>query len=236
MYGLTFNGKHSINDFGLIMDHKYIYPPSKIKIKQQVPYMNYFYDFSTVGTNGDPVFDSRKIEVKFGLISRKHDKKDLQNLYTQVCEWLMDCNQSQLKFDDIPDYYFTAEVEEVSSWEELQWWGFITADFITEPFKEGVSQVGTEQLWDPFNFETDYLQDTEFDVNGSKEVTIYNPGRPVTPQLSCNAQMVCTLNGYITTFPVGDSIDYEFKLQNGANTIQISGAGHVSFNFRKETL
>jgi len=233
-YGLKFNTKHSINDFHLIMEYKYVHPPQKKKIKAEVPYMNYFYDFSTVGTNGEPVFTSRQIDVKLSLLASGRTKESLQVLYTMVMQWLLYSGKSQLIFDDMPDVYFMAEVEQISNWEELQWTGSITFSFIAEPFKRSIDYIG--DVWDTFNFELDIVQDVEFDVVTTKMVSIYNVGIPVMPVLNVNTNMSIVYNSKSYSLLTGDNSFYSLKLANGYNTIVINGTGHIKFLYRKELL
>jgi phage-related protein len=149
--------------------------------------------------------------------------------------WLQDTGKQQLIFDDIPDYYFYAEVEEISNFEEILNFGRITITFIADPFKKGINEVGNE-AWDTFNFETDYMQDIEFDVNGTKTISLYNPGRIVAPLVNCTSSITVINNGYTANFIAGDNKDWRLKLQPGANTLSINGTGHIKFIFRKELL
>ena len=234
MNGITFNGKHSYKDFGIIIEEKKILPPPKVKIKETVPFMSGTYDFSTIGTNGEQVYSEREIQIKFGLTT--HQKQRLYILYSRVLEWLQDTGRQKLIFDDIPDFYFLAEVEAASDFEEVIAFGNLTVKFVAQPFKIGVSEEGNNQLWDPFNFEMDAMQDTEFDVSGSKIINIINVGRSACPVINTNAAMSITLGGKTYNVVVGDNNIYDLKLQPGDNSIAITGTGHIKFIFRKEVL
>ena len=232
--GFIFNNKHNYNDFGLIMESKSIQPPSKKKIKVDVPFMNGSYDFSTVGSNGELTYTERSI--KLVLVLPTLSKQRLHTLYSEVLEWLQDTGQNKIIFDDIPDYYFMGEIEDSSSFEEIVVCGKLTVTFICEPFKIGTSIEGTNQLWDTFNFETDYLQNTDFDVVGSKNIIIYNTGRSTSPMISASVAMSVTINGTTFSLYQGDNVDYRFKFKNGANTIVATGNGKIGFYFRKQVL
>jgi predicted phage tail component-like protein len=235
MRGFKFNGKHIYQDldFKIFMQSKSIQPPSKKKVKDSVPFMDGSYDFSTVGTNGEPTYEERKITIILGLPA--DNKERLYMLYSKTLEWLSDAGKSQLIFDDIQDYYFMAEVEDASSFEEIMAFGNLTVEFTAEPFKKGLYLVGSEE-WDTFNFEDDMMQDVEFDVVDTKTITLYNPGRTINPVINCNAVMSIVKSGVTYNLVVGDNKKYGFKLQNGANSIVINGTGHIKFLFRKEVL
>jgi hypothetical protein len=197
--------------------------------------MNSYYDFSKVASGGEIPYDTRLIEIKFNL--KGINKEELYFLYSQILDWLVDADQSKLTFDFEKSYYFLGEVETAPVFQQLsKRLGTVTATFVVEPFKCGVSLEGSQQAWDSFCFLEDVLQETEFDVVESKTVKIVNVGRIVVPQIVCDSPMDCAVNGYTNTFQGGTSIDYGFKLRQGENSITILGAGHIAFNFRKEKL
>jgi predicted phage tail component-like protein len=231
--GLIFNNKHNYKDIGVIMHKKTIQFPSKKKIKESLPFMNGSYDFSTIGSNGEITYTEREILVTLGLPS--NTKEQLQVIYSNVLEWLIDVGKSKLIFDDISDYYYMAEVESTSTFEEVLSVGVLEVTFIAEPFKTSVDYVGFD-VWDTFNFEEDIVQDIEFDIINSKTISIYNPRRLVIPTISCNSNMIITLDGYSMNVVSGNNKNWLFKLKNGTNNISIIGTGHIKFIFRKESL
>lgn len=229
----SFNDKNSYDDYGLIMESKVIQPPSKKKIKVSIPFMNSSYDFSTVGSNGEITYEQRSITVV--LLLPTSSKEQLHILYSNILEWLQDVGQSQLIFGDIIDYYFLGEIEAASTFEEITIFGKLTITFVAEPFKTGINLEGSD-IWDTFNFETDVLQDVEFDVIGSKQVNIINVGRLVCPTINVNAAMSLIFNSKTYNLVVGDNKIYSLKLLNGDNNIAINGTGHINFIFRKVIL
>ena len=231
--GINFNGKHSFEDFNLIMNSKTISTPSKKKIKIDVPFMNGNYDFSTIGSNGEITYNQRTIEVHFTLLSTSKIKLHVE--LTKVVEWLQSVPQDELIFDDIKDYYFLAEVENEIAIEEKNNDAEITITFIANPFKTGVDYA-LNSLWDTFNFEEDYLQDADYDIVGTKTITIYNPGRLITPTINCNATMTLTYNSVVYNLIIGDNKPYGLRLANGANDIIIIGTGHIKILFKKVNL
>lgn len=230
---INFNGKKETEIEGVSLIGRTISTPSKKKIKEDIPFMNGFYDFSTVGSNGEIVYNPREINLIFAI--NAIDKEHLQLKYSQIMEWLLDTGQQQLIFDDIPDFYFLAEVEEASSLEEVYKFGKLEIKFVAEPFKYGVNLEGAD-FWDTFNFEIDVLQDTEFDVVETKTVNIINVGRSVMPTINVDAAMTVAFNSKTYNLAAGDNKLYDFMLQNGDNSITINGTGHIKFIFRKQTL
>lgn len=230
--GFTFNGKHN-KGIGVIMHSKSIQPPPKKKIKDSVPFMNGSYDFSTVGSNGEQIFSEREITVIIGLPSET--KEQLQVLYSTTLEWLEDVGKRQLKFDDISDYYYMAEVEESSSFEQVMEFGTLTVKFVADPFKMSVDYVG-DDIWDTFNFEEDYMQNNQFIINGSDTILIYNPRRPVNPIINCTTPMSIIKDGKTYNLVAGNNKIYGFRLNTLTNTITVNGTGTIKFIFRKESI
>ncbi|MBV4427159.1 distal tail protein Dit [Clostridium tyrobutyricum] len=234
LYGLTFNGKHSFSEFGLYVEKKTINPPSKKKIVDDVPFMHGNYDFSTVGSGGEQVFDTRTITVKFALIC--YTMEELYTKYSQILEWLTDCGQSQLIFDYDPGYYFLAEVQDAPKFDDFTDNGELEVNFVCYPFRYSNSYMG-DDIWDTFNFLTDYTQYTnQFTVDGETTVTMYNNGRSVTPTINCSAPMTLTYSGQTYNLNVGDNKVWGLKLQNGKNDLVFSGNGTAKILFRWEAL
>lgn len=230
--GCKFNGKHN-NEIGLVMHSKSIQSPAKKKVKESVPFMNGSYDFSTIGSGGEILYSERQITVIFGLPAETKEK--LQVLYSNALEWLVDSNKGKLVFDEIKDYYFMAEVEEATSFEELMEFGTLTVTFVADPFKLSIDYIGAN-IWDTFNFEEDYMQDSFYDIVGSGTITIYNPGRPVHPIINCTSPMTLIQNGKSYNLSIGDNKLYGFYLNPNGNTLTVNGTGRINFIFRKESI
>lgn len=233
--GFSFNGKHSYNDFNLIVESKSIQPPAKKKVKESIPGMNGYYDFSTVVSGGEPVYDTRAIPVK--IFFQESSRERLYTLYSKVLEWLLNARQSQLVFDFDSGYYYLAEVEEAPSFEEFIMVGELDIKFIAEPYKYGVDNYGS-LLWDNIDFDLpDYIEDTSFTISGSKTVSIYVPGsHSIVPDVKSDSNMSCTLNNYTAIFTPSKTTDWGFVLKPGLNSISVTGTGNIDFQFRKETL
>lgn len=236
MNEIIFNGKSNYKDLNTILNYFKPQPPAPKIIKDSVIGMNSYYDFSTVASNGEIVYDDRKINCSI-TYAECSSRSVLMKKYTEILEWLLS-GKHDLIYTGESDMKYIAQIEEAPSFDIFAVsGGTLQVTFIAEPYKKGIDFYGN-LLWDDIDFELpDYIQDTKFQVSGTKTITLYNPGsHGVTPIVLCDSNMTCTLNGYTTTFTVGNSVDYSFKLQNGANIINIRGNGYIEFNFRKEVL
>lgn len=230
--GFTFNGIHN-SDMGVVMNNMNIEFPSKKKIKESVPFMNGSYDFSTVGSFGEIVYEQRKITIGIGIPSETKEK--LQSMYSKILEWIIDAGKQKLIFDVIPDYYFLAEVEESGSLSQVMEYGELSLTFVADPFKISVLNIGND-IWDTFNFEEDYAADTFFNIKGTNNIKLYNPGRPVKPVITSTSAFTMDYNGKTYQINTGVNKVYGLYLQNGDNDIKLTGTGNIRFDYNKEML
>lgn len=237
MYGIKFNGKHSHRDFGVTISEKDIGYPDKEKIKVKVPFSNVEYDFSNL--YGDQTYTTRPLTYTFNVIEKHRNMNTVQvnTLETKLSNWLMATVGKQKLYDDsVPGYYYLAEVEGGLDFNELWNHGTLTVEFTAYPFMIAELHEGND-LWDPFNFELDVAQITDFKVNGSLNVTLYNVGTPsVTPAIEASTPMDIIKDGITYKIPNGKSKSDDFVLSPGDNKLTIKGNGTIKFTFYKELI
>ena len=233
--GITLNNLHSYKDFGLILTDRYITTPSKIKVKKSVPFLNGYYDFSNI--NGSECYNERTLKYTFLL--KCNSIMEFEYKYINILKWIVHGNKKTLRDDFIKGYYFLAECEgdvDDKRFDPNKKHGFITITFTAYPFKIGESYEGNN-LWDEFNFELDVLQDTSFNISGSKDVSIYNVSAiNIVPVVICSSNMEVIKDGITYMFKHGTSEDYRFELSVGENNMIIKGSGSIEFKFRKEVI
>jgi len=144
-------------------------------------------------------------------------------------------NKFQLFDDDIPGYYFMAECIK-ADFDEIYKTGILKCSFNAYPFKISEFEEGND-IWDTFNFELDYAQETKINVSGTKNITIYNPSiKEISPYIICSSNMSVTQGGTTFLFNAGTTRDWRFNLAIGENHLSITGNGEIEFEFRKEVL
>lgn len=232
-FGITFNGKHSYKDFGLLVKERSIGNPSKIKTKERIPYSNQVFDFSKI--YGGQEYEERSISYVFNL--KDYDKVDLSIKRIEILNWLMQPNEKLKLVDDyIPGYYFLAEAEQGIDYVEKRFNVDITVNFTAYPFKIAELKEGND-IWDEFNFLLDVAQVTDFVVNGSQQVNLINPGVTIAvPKIVCNTPMEIKKDGITYTIPSGKTESLDFILEPGENRMTIEGNGNISFEFYKELI
>lgn len=237
MYGFEFNGKHTFDDFGITIAEKSVGYPDKEKIKVKVPFSNVEYDFSEL--YGEQTYTERSITFVLNVVERHrlNDTVLINMLETRLSNWLLGGSGKQKFYDDsIPGYYYLAEVEGGLDFDELWNHGTLTVEFTAYPFMISEHAEGHD-IWDIFNFELDVAQITDFKVNGTLAVTLYNVGTPgLTPKIEASAPMEVIKNGTTFNIPSGTSKSDEFKLISGENKLTIKGNGTIKFTFYKELI
>jgi phage-related protein len=237
VHGIKFNGKHSLNDFGVTMPpEREIGFPSKEKILVKVPFSNVEYDFSEL--YGSQVYGHRPLKYSFNIFNRSYYTPETMNIQkTVIINWLMNSNGKQKLYDDaIPGYYFLAEVESEASFEEDWETGTLTVTFKAYPFMISELEEGHD-IWDATNFELDVFQQVEFTIIGSLDVTLFNVGVPdLVPKIKSSASMRMVMNGVLYKVPEGESEINDFVFKHGENALSINGTGIISFHFYKELI
>ena len=233
LYGLTFNGRHS-SEFGLVMfsRNRPILPEPKL-VAEDIPGMDGEYDFSAANPDGEVKYKPRMQDIDFTLKERNPTR--LRVKANQIAAWLA-CGEKELIFDDEPDKFYLATVSNKLDLDnQILSIKKFTVHFKCRPFKYGLHLEGSD-IWDTFNFEEDALQETEFDVSGTKALKIINTGRAVRPTINVDANMSITIDGSTYNLTPGDNIIYGVKLAPGENQLTITGTGHIRILFRKEIL
>ncbi|WP_440896235.1 phage tail protein [Amphibacillus sp. Q70] len=237
MDGFRFLGLHTYDDFGVTLaPGKSIGFPDKNKIKVQVPFSNTEYDFSEL--YGEETYTSRTLTYSLNVFNNVLWSKDSMNVKkTKIINWLMSSRGKQKLYDDaFPGYYFLAEVEGQSSFQENYRDGILTVTFTAYPFMISELQEGHD-MWDEFNFELDVAQQVDFNVTGSLNVVLHNIGTPsLTPKIKASSPMTIKMDDKTYNVPTGESKSENFVLNAGKNDLIITGNGSISFEFYKELI
>ena len=149
----------------------------------------------------------------------------------------MNTNGKQRLYDDsMPGYYYLAEVEGGLSFDELKNYGTLTVEFTAYPFMIAELAEGND-IWDTFNFELDVAQITEFTVDGTLDIVLYNVGTPnLTPTIEASSPMTIKMGGKTFNVPEGKSESLDFVLNPGENDLTLTGNGTIKFLFYKELI
>lgn len=235
-YGFWFNGHHS-TEFGVdVIEPKELGFPAKIKQLVEIPFSNIPLDLSYMYQ--DQQYGERTFKWTLLVHDRSRmDKEGMYVIWTKLVNWLENTQgKTKLKDDVMSDYYYLAEIQTATSWEEFRYHGKMTIEFQCYPFRIHEALEGND-IWDDFNFELDVAQETKFDVSGSKSVMLFNVGTPVaSPTIVASAPFTLKMGNQTVTVPAGTSDSPDFVLANGINQIVINGIGTIEFQWHKELI
>lgn len=234
MFEIIFNNKGSFSDFGTLLDGFKPQPPTPKIITDDVPGMNGTYNFSTVLSNGEPVYNTREITCTLDFFASS--KEELMTKYSEVLEWLLS-GQHELIYTGESDKYYIAQVEKEPKFDLIDANnGTLDITFTAQPFKYSIDEFG-DDIWDNFNFLTDYTQYTNtFTISSTTTVKAYNNGRNITPTINCSSAMTLSFNNVTYNLIAGDNTPWGLKLVNGENDLTFTGNGTVKIIFKAEVL
>lgn len=230
--GITFGEFDSMNE-GLLLTHREDTPPEEKVIKESLPFVQGDYDFSRI--LGEAIRENRLVRYEFFIKEYNHEyRKTLEIKYENML-----LNQGMARIYDTANlgYYFygkctNAEVVLDSNWQQLK----LVVTFDCYPYMISELEEGND-IWDEFNFELDVAQTTEYEINGSREITLYNMGAPsVVPTITANNEMAIELGAVRVTVPSGTHKSELLRLKPGENKLKITGNGTIKFNLYKELI
>ena len=238
--GFEFDGLHSARDMELFLaGEEEIGMPSKVKLARRATLSNRTHDFSAL--YGRQVFTDRPINIPvhiFDIESRNVVNMEFKKIRT--LNWLMsETGRRPLKLDRIPGFYFMGEVVDEPDFKTAEATGVLRVPFICDPFMIDEQWEG-DILWDDFRFELDVLQPRFFEIVGSEEITIINPGVTHTrPSINSSHDCTVILNDDVNRpidVKTGNRIYKPLVLKPGKNKLLISGSTNFEYWFHKEVI
>ena len=144
----------------------------------------------------------------------------------------------KMRLMDDPQYYYEGRFT-VGQWTSGATNSSIQITYQLEPFKIRINPMGTtNQLWDPFNFDTDYdwsaVMSTAISVSGStKTFDIYAGDYAFTPTLIWVSGNITASFGGVTQSLSGVGSRTLGPASNGMNRLTVSGNGSCRIEWRE---
>lgn len=153
-----------------------INPPGLKKTYIDLPGGNGQLDY-TEALTGYPLFENREGSLEFYVMN---GYQEWIELYSKICNFLHGKRMIMI-LDDDPDWEYQGRFT-VNNWKSDKDYSKITIDYNVEPYKMAILSSTDDWLWDPFNFETDYItQIKDFVVDGKVDLLVVNETMPVVP-------------------------------------------------------
>lgn len=211
--GVMINGVHSFRDMDLCIKSRSFPAPTKQSIRETVPFMHGFYDFSSL--NGEPAFTERTVSYTFDIIGESVE--DFENKRRMVLDWLMNVNEAVIQDDTIPDYHFVGSYESSSLMEDEHGdTGELAVTFVCQPFQ--IANVAKEYIL----------------ANGTHRLIV--SGQTVTPTANATASATIQIGNLITSVAAGVPTVLGINLARGENTVKVTTAGRVTLSWYEEVV
>lgn len=211
--GIRINDLHSYRDFDLCIKSRDISLPEKKSIRETVPFMNGYYDFSAL--NGAPAWKERTIEYSFDVLG--DTPQDLEREIAKVLDWLCHVHEVDIFDDTLTRQHWHGSYDSCDvSYDESGEQAEIRVAFVVHPFKIA-------------NEPTIYKM-----TRGTYKVT--NMGMVVSPIVSSTAAAAIQIGSYIASVPANAETRLEIDLARGGNDVIVTGDGTVTFSFYEEVL
>ena len=182
-------------------------------IRQTVPFMNGYYDFSAL--NGAPAWGERTLEYAFDVTN--DSPVELDHFVSYVLDWLGNIHDVDIYDDTTYGYHWHGSYNNASvKWDDSGQHAEISVSFLVHPFKIA-------------NEPTQYYM-----TAGSYTVT--NLGMSVAPIVKSDAIAAIQIGNFVSSIPAGEEIRLEIDLERGDNTVLVTGDGTVTFSFYEEVL
>lgn len=238
-HSVVFGEKNTWDDWHLVPSSRPVINPPEVKTKYvDVPGGNGILDY-TEALTGYPLFENRTGSLEFYVMN---GYQEWYELYGEICDYLHG-EYMQMYLEDDPDWYFEGRFT-VNEWKSSKDWSMITIDYDLYPYKKRIVTSLDDWLWDPFNFEKDYVHSyKDIKIAGTTTVNLVNAKMPVVPifhvKSSDGLGFIYSQNGDRTrTISNIRMTDGEFQnpnivIKGGMTRMTFVGYGTVSIEYRE---
>lgn len=213
MKGVRFGSLHSFTEWGLILSGKEIGSPEIKEHKVDIE-----------GADGELDYTEAFGGVKFGNRTLKFEfqKGDINThdflvLLSDIHSSLFGV-RTTVSIDDDSEWYYQGRCR-ISDFTQNGRIAKLSVEVDAEPYK--LRKTATRQ---------------NKAVSGSAEIVLTNSRMPVVPTITTDAEMKFSFKGNTYTAGAGTFRIPEIRLEQGQNTITVTGTGNVIFEYREGSL
>ena len=152
---------NTLKDWYLVpLGRPVINPPAQKRSTIDIPGANGILDVSNSLTHY-PVFENRTGQLQFAKLNDVPGN-DWLTVYTKIMKFLQG-NEVKMFLEEDQKFYYEGQVW-VENWDSRNdgTWSEVTLGYDLQPYRRAIYSSVDDWLWDPFNFETDVIQQTIF--------------------------------------------------------------------------
>lgn len=181
---------------------------------------------------GDTKYKPRPIKIVLYTIKHKKNWKE----YISKIANCIHGKRLKIIFDDDPGFYYEGRCI-LNKLETDKNVGKITIDVTADAYKYCINSSDGNWLWDPFNFETDRIQElSNIKVDGELELELYNLKMKVIPIITVSNKMNVQFNNENYLLDEGENEILDIELLEGKNILKFVGQGIISIEYRGGSL
>ncbi|GFI18886.1 hypothetical protein IMSAGC009_04065 [Lachnospiraceae bacterium] len=207
IFGAVFGSKHSKEDYGAVMNYARITPPS---VKEN--YVDIAGGDSSIDLTeavGGVVFDDGKISFKFTLFSESDKDRMKNDLHGRKMKIVLERDRN---------FYYEGRLS-----------------FTGEKQSGNLYELQAEARVSPYKLESQVTVHNE-EIKSPGKILLVNSRMPVMPTITVEGNISISYAGTSVLLKTGTYEIPEFTLQDGINSLEVSGKGHVRIVYRKGEL
>lgn len=214
MNGVTINGKHSLDDFGLYLQPKSIPVPAAKIVTVAIKGADGEIDLSTSLSDGNIKYENRKFELSFVAIGYG------ESFDAKIDEFTRSVHGKTVKlvFDDDKDHYYVGRCE-----------------IKDRAYKNGYVKITCSINAEPYRYERE-ITSVSRSIDGTATLNILNARQWVVPTITASAEMVLQYNGTLYQIFEGRQENENIVLRDGNNVLAFSGSGTIIIEYRQGVL
>lgn len=224
-HSITIGDKNTWDDWHLIPTTRPLFNPPTVKTNLvNIPGGDGLLDMTT-SLAGRPTYNNRTGSWTFIV---QNGFKDWTALYSEIMVYLHGQKFRAILEDD-PGYYYEGRFS-VNQWKSDKNWSQIVIDYNVGPYKKEINNVGSNWLWDPFNFETGIIRNYKnLSVLSSLTVVVEIDMLDTIPVITASASgMKVRYDGTTYNLSKGANIIADIVLHSGENTLVFTGNGRIT--------
>lgn len=227
MTGVSFDGLHSYDEWGLKLKDVKIGFPEEKQAFVDVPGMNGRLDL-TEAQNGGSVYGMRTLEFVFD--AKDCDYMNWTWLVSKVAR-AVHGGKKKIILDIDPDYFYVGRCS-INTQKTDEVFAEIAISCECEPFKMTETSESGQWLWDPFSFIDGVVRDVAgIAINSAsswQKVAVYGWAHNEALEIRSTAAMKLRFDGQEYDLAAGVNIMVQFDIQEGENSVYFKGIGTVT--------
>ena len=227
MNGVSFNGKHSYDDFGLLLQSRVDVGTPAVKANTvDIKGGDGVIDLSDALT-GHVFFDNRKIVCNFIVIDAR---EKWSAIYSKLLNYFHG-EKMKIIIDDDRLFYYLGRVG-VNEWKSSKTAATIVVEIDAEPYKYDLQPSDGLWEWDIFDFENGIINELgNLEINGTDTITVIGRKKTFVPTITSNAEMTVKFKGKSYNIAIGNNKIFDIEIVEGENLLTFTGTGTITISY-----